>query len=381
MRKQVFQILTGVLAVAICGCWSACSDDDKDGGSSLERLKTVAIPDFFFYSNEVRLGSTFDPGEKQAGGTFDTRAEAEEVKLQIDEQLLVENNVNVKLTVAEDDDEFRAMKKWDVGEYRAAKLTIQLYTATDVMVFLPAKSEHFCYNGRGSLETVARNIENMESVRPSSLIDSKLKIRYGDATMSCLIGPYLVDATVSYGETEDGVEGLEVLVTGVTKSLLKYLSSSYQDGLEVWVWCYFRNSLTRADMRSDFNEGATVTFSKKPEMYGNLFTYVRNYPYKVYAQEDPQTGVMTPYKDEGFTEKLEQKYWVHPAQDDGTPSPDYLMLCHKYEWDCTVAYTDCEYAKVLRNNADVPEDVTSKFYVIPNNYNVFYFDELKVMSK
>ena len=95
-----------------------------------------------------------------------------------------------------------------------------------------------------------------------------------------------------------------------------------------------------------------------------------------YGKEDIETGMLIPYKDAELTQKLESRYWVRPAQEDGTPSFDYLLTCHRYEWDCTVSYSGVEYKKMLRNDASVPDDVETKFYVLPNNYNVYYFDDM-----
>ena len=360
----------GLLLTAFCCGWVACSEDDDDRDAIVNRLQIVSIPDFFFRSNEVTLGSTFD-----------SRAEPSELTLQIDEQLVVKDDVSVRLEVADDDDEFRALKKWGKGEFRAAKLSIGINTPTDVMVFMPVSSQHFCYNSQESLGIVAEQVKEMEMTLPKTTIASQLKTRYGDVSMTCMIGELKVVATASYGKREDGVEGIEVLITGVTSRMISYLRSTFQGGLTVEVWCYFKNTLTRADLRDVFNRGANVTFSKKPPMYGNVFTYVRNYPYKTYAKEDETTGMMIPYKDADFEEKLESKYWVRPADENGNPSKDYLLMCHKNEWDCKVAYRECEYAKVFRNNADIPEDVETKFYILPNNYNVYYFDEYELMTQ
>lgn len=367
MRRHWLFMMASTMAVALCCSWVACSEEDEEGNVVVNRMQVVDIPDIFFRANEVTLGSTFS-----------TKAEPEIVTLQSDDQLVVKDNVNVKLEVADDLDEYIALKHWAEGEYRAAKLTIEINAPTDVMVFLPVSSKYFCYNSQSALEIVAEKLKEVEMTLPSSAIESQLEMRYGDVSMTCLVGDLQAAATVSYGKRADDVEGIEVLVTGVTKRMVNYLNSSYGEGLTVEVWCYFKNSLTRQDMRDAFNRGANVAFSKKPPMYGNVFTYVRNYPYKTYAKEDETTGLLVPYKDANFTEELESKYWVRPAQEDGTPSKDYLLMCHKNEWDCKVAYRDCEYAKMFQNNANVPADVETKYYVLPNNYNIYYFDELTI---
>lgn len=371
MRKQMYLVLTSILVITmVMGGWTACSDKNDDN-DDLTRLQIVSIPDFFFSSNEIQLASTFD-----------TRAEPKELVLQADEQLVVKDNVNIRLTVAEDRDEFIALKHWEAGKYRAAKLSIQMHTATDVMVFLPISSQYFCYNSEKALEEITKLNANMEyKIRPQTSIATKLKAVYGEASMSCLVSDYKAVATVTYGKTEDGVEGIEVLITGVTNQLLKSLQNTYKDGLTIDVWCYFKNSINRLSMREIFNEGATVVFSKKPAMYGNMFSMVRDYPDKVYSKTDATTGMIFPYKDEDCQERLESKYWIRPAEDDGTPSLDFLLYRHKYEWDCTVAYQGITYAMVFHNNADVPADVATKFYVLPNNYNTYFFDKYEIEEK
>ena len=81
-----------------------------------------------------------------------------------------------------------------------------------------------------------------------------------------------------------------------------------------------------------------------------------------------------PYKDKECTELLDSKYWVRPARSDGSPSKDYLLLRHKNEWDCTVKFSGEQYPLVHENNADVPYDVETKYYQLPDNYNIYYID-------
>ena len=203
--------------------------------------------DFFFLTDDGSLGSTFD-----------SRAE-----LEVD--LPVNENVNVRLAVADDDDEIYTMKKWEKGEFRAAKLSIGINAPKDVMVFMPVSSQHFCYNSQESLGYVASLVKEINMVLPETTIESQLTTRYGDTMMICNFGNMSAVATVSYGKRDDGVEGIEVLITGVTPRMISYLRSTYESGLTVEVWCYFRNTLTREDLRDAFSQGTTVMLSDNAE--------------------------------------------------------------------------------------------------------------------
>ena len=102
-------------------------------------------------------------------------------------------------------------------------------------------------------------------VLPETSIESQLTTRYGDTMMICNFGNMSAVATVSYGKRDDGVEGIEVLITGVTPRMISYLRSTYESGLTVEVWCYFRNTLTREDLRDAFSQGTTVMLSDNAE--------------------------------------------------------------------------------------------------------------------
>lgn len=361
------------IVALVCGGLVACSEDSDDPLIKNEKLRVVAIPDITFLAGEKSLSSTFDePSESKS------RAEIEEVFVRNDELFNVDNNINVRLTVAEDQDDFVAYKHWTVGDYRAAKVSVFMYTPTDLTLFMPIEATYFCYNGKTQLEAIAKSDYSALSTSAQGRNKlSKLTKIYGEAALT-----YNVDdnssvvATVSFGMKEDGTEGIELSIVGVNQDVLSELKRIYNEGLTVEVWVYFKNTISRSSMRNHFNEGATVTFSNKPAIYGNVFTKVKNYLQKVYGKIDAETGMMIPYKDAELTQKLESKYWVRPAQEDGTPSLDYLLTCHRYEWDCTVAYSGVEYKKMLRNDASVPDDVETKFYVLPNNYNVYYFDDM-----
>jgi len=238
----------GLLLTAFCCGWVACSEDnEEDGDIIVNRLHVVSIPDFFFLTDDGSLGSTFD-----------SRAE-----LEVD--LPVNENVNVRLAVADDDDEIYTMKKWEKGEFRAAKLSIGINAPKDVMVFMPVSSQHFCYNSQESLGYVASLVKEINMVLPETSIESQLTTRYGDTMMICNFGNMSAVATVSYGKRDDGVEGIEVLITGVTPRMISYLRSTYESGLTVEVWCYFRNTLTREDLRDAFSQGTTVMLSDNAE--------------------------------------------------------------------------------------------------------------------
>ena len=373
MRKCILSILIATIVAIVCGGLIACSKDSDDSLTKTERLQVVAIPDITFLAGEKSLSSTFfEPVESKS------RAEIEEVFVRNDELFNVDNNINVRLTVAEDEDDYIAFKHWTAGDYRAAKVSIFMYTPTDLTLFMPIEAQHFCYNGKKQLEAIAKSgYSTLPTSTQGSHQLSKLTKNYGEAALTFNVDDNSsVVATVSFGMKEDGTEGVELSIVGVTQSVLSELERTYNEGLTVEVLVYFKNTISRSSMRSNFNEGATVAFSNKPAVYGNVFTKVKNYLQKVYGKEDIETGMLIPYKDAELTQKLESRYWVRPAQEDGTPSFDYLLTCHRYEWDCTVSYSGVEYKKMLRNDASVPDDVETKFYVLPNNYNVYYFDDM-----
>jgi len=282
----------------------------------------------------------------------------------------VTDNVSVRLYVAADNDKFSTLRNWEDTDFRAVLISVYFRTPTDVAIFMPVSAQHFTYNNQRALEMMSMYYLN--SIQESNKV-SKLTSIYGEAAMTCIISRDTVVAKIGYGRIEDGTEGVELTVTGVTERTIEYLQHTFNDGLRIETWNYFKNSISRDALRDIFNSGATVDFSNRPAIYVNEFHKVNNCSETVYSKRNDD-GQYVPYKDEDCTELLDAKYWVRPARGDGSPSKDYLLLCHKSEWDCRVKYVGESYPIVHENDADVPYDIESKYYQLPDNYNVYYID-------
>lgn len=361
VAKTLFLNLMAV--VALCFGLVACDDTDDDDSYVNQKLKVVAIPDFVFKCSDIVLSSTTS--------TLDTRAEDKYVTLDNGEKIQVTDNVSVRLYVAADNDQFSSLRKWEDTDFRAVLTSVYLHTPTDVAIFMPVSAQHFTYNNQRALEMMSMYYLN--SIQASNKM-SKLTSIYGEAAMTCIISRDTVVAKVGYGRIEDGTEGVELTVTGVTQRAIDYLRYTFNDGLRIETWTYFKNSISRDALRDVFNSGATVDFSNRPAIYVNEFSRVDNCTETVYSKLNDD-GQYVPYKDEDCTELLDAKYWVRPARGDGSPSKDYLLLCHKNEWDCKVKYVGSPYSIVHENDADIPYDIDKKYYQLPDNYNVYYIDK------
>lgn len=359
--KTLFPNLMTV--VALCCVLVACDDTNDDDSYVNQKLKVVAIPDFMFKCSDIVLSSTTN--------TLATRAENETVTLDSGEKLEVKDYVSVRLYVAGDNDQFSLLRNWEETDFRAVMVSVYFHTPTDVAIFMPISAQYFTYNSQRALEVMSMYYLN--SIQASNKI-SKLTSIYGEAAMTCIISSDTVVAKVGYGRIADGTEGVELTVTGVTERAINYLQRTFNDGLKIETWNYFKNTISRDALRDIFNTGATVDFSWRPDVYVNEFSRVSNCAETVYSKLDLETGELTPYKDYGLTEPLDAKYWLRPARIDGTPSKDYIILWHKNEWDCNVRYVGNPYSVVHTNNADIPYDIETKYYELPDNYNVYYFD-------
>jgi len=362
--KTLLQNTIAVIAVvALTGSLLACDDTDDSEVYINQKMRVVAIPDFVFKCSDFVLSSTTN--------TLETRAEKEHITLSNGERMEVTDQVSARLYVAADNDQFETLRTWTDTDFRAVLLSLYFRTPTDVAVFLPLSAQYFTYNNRHALDMMAKSY--VSSIQPSNHI-SKLKTIYGEASMTCLVSSDTVVAKVGYGRIENGTEGVEVTITGVTDNVIAYLKRAFNEGIQIDIWNYFMPTITRDALRDNFNRGATIDFSERPYIYVNEFKRVNNCQETVYSKVDSETGMQIPYKDKECTELLDSKYWVRPARSDGSPSKDYLLLRHKNEWDCTVKFSGEQYPLVHENNADVPYDVETKYYQLPDNYNIYYID-------
>ena len=349
--------------IALSSGFIACSDDSDEDSYVNQKLRVVAIPDFVFKSSNIVLSSTTNP--------VATRADKDYITFDNGERREVTDNVSVRLYVAADNDKFKNLRAWEDTEFRAVLLSINMCTPTDVPIFMPVSSKYFSYNNQRALDVMSMNY--IESIHASKDI-SRLKTIYGEAVMTCMVSTDTVYAKLGFGKLENGTEGVEVTITGVTQKVINYLEYSFNDGLQIEIWNYFLPTISREALRDCIN-GSTIDFSKKPAIYVNEFKKAYNCTETVYSKVDENTGWYIPYRDEDCTEVLDEKYWVRPARTDGSPSKDYLLLCHQNEWDCNVEYIGTKYSDVQKNDADVPYDIETKYYKLPNNYNVYYYDK------
>ncbi len=246
--KTLFQILIAV--VALC-CGLVACDDSNDDSYVNQKLKVVAIPDFVFKSSDIVLSTTTNTLATRAGDDYYTRDNAAWME--------ETDDVSVKLYVTEDSDKFLLVDNVEDTDFRAVLISVDLRTSTDVEVFMPIGSQHFSYNSQVALEM--RSMVYTNSIQATNKI-SKLKSIYGEAAMTCIVNSDTVVAKIGYGRIENGTEGVELTVTGVSDRVINNLRHSFDGGLRIEAWNYFKSSISRDALRNIIHSKTTVDFSK-----------------------------------------------------------------------------------------------------------------------
>ncbi len=212
------------------------------------------------------------------------------------------------------------------GDYIATKLSIHVRDTTDVEVFIPVIAEYYC--DADDMNIVLSHKENAEEYNNTANYKS----------MSYEVAGQTVTLTVAYE-----LGGIRVTTSGINKDVLKYLRTTYGDGITFEVWNYYKNAVTIDDVTSDVTRGeiknkflnnSTVTFTATTSRYVNAFGPLFDYPYEVYVKKiTDENGVTTeyPYTDEALTQELDQTYW-----DRATDTRYYVLHSYANAWDCTV---------------------------------------------
>ena len=138
--------------------------------------------------------------------------------------------------------------KKDEGDYIATKLSIHVRDTTDVEVFIPVPAEFYC------------DADDMNIV-----LTHEVEMAYGNTLVTYNINGTIVTATVQFE-----ADGIRVTTNGINADVLKYLRTTYGDGVTFEVWNYYNNTITREDLKPLLDQ-ATVSFVTDPQTYVNAF--------------------------------------------------------------------------------------------------------------
>ena len=141
--------------------------------------------------------------------------------------------------------------KKDEGDYIATKLSIHVRDTADVEVIIPVSAEYYC------------EADDMDIVLSHRLTDEQWADSY--QTMTYQVDGHDVTLTVSY--TADYIK---VATQGITADVLKYLRTNYYDGITFEVWNYYKDNITRAQLKTML-DATTITFTADPGRYVNAF--------------------------------------------------------------------------------------------------------------
>ena len=339
MKKSLF--LT--LIVGLCA-FAACSGPKLETSED-QAFKPVANADFVISSGTTTfvntLGTKADPNL---------------------EPVVTKGSVEANLSVCEVENK----------QYVASKTTVHVRMGNEVTVFLPVAADAFSANDKSAV-----NVFKETQTRTGG---------WGENSAY-----FEMDAYGNYKKVEAKVEyiaeGIKITVSGVDDELAAYLWEGYKDGLTVEVWNYYKDIAPDA-LKAGFDAGATIEFSVDPDRYVNAFAKIPEYtgvittelvdvdssaPYYNSIGDDKKFWV--PYKADGNA--LEADLWVRPLDDYGdgvyAPSHFYLLKGHKNVNDCVLKPADpTKFSDSKVHNADIPDDVETNYYVIPNDYDVIY---------
>lgn len=225
----------------------------------------------------------------------------------------------------------------DKGEndYVSSKLSIHIRSITDVEVFIPIPVEYYC--DKDDMYIVMTHKDN--------------EYEYGGTTsmISYTINGNTITLTTSYE-----ADGIRITTDGINESVIKYLQTTYGDGITFEVWNYYTDIATREQIKQMI-DNTTITFiDSDPSIYINEYGAVYDYD-GVIADSVDTSGVHWPLDSTG--EILSDSYWTR----DSSNNQHYILNTHVNLLDCKVTPTDNSW------KIQISDDTTSL-----KKYNVNY---------
>ena len=174
-----------------------------------------------------------------------------------------DNEVEVNLSVNDEKEE---------GDYIATKLSIHVRANTDVEVFIPVPAQYYC--DADDMNIVLSHRLEVEAHGPLT------------ETMTYNINGTDVTCTVAFE-----ADGIRVTTGGMSQAVLDYTRETYADGVTFEVWNYFRDIITRDELKP-YLDAATVSFlsATEPRWYVNAFA-------KLNDAKNPWDCIVTPTDD------------------------------------------------------------------------------------
>lgn len=364
MKKIFMTLMAATMAVTMGSVFVACSnDDDQSPEKTTVKFAPVQKPNFVLSSNGNVLKTTMGT----RGEWFPTFKDTAH-----DTLVTVKDEVEVNLSVA-DVNNGKKESGAEMGTFQASKLSVHIRKATDVTVFMPIAAKYFSKNKPNDLAVIEVNDKNPGA--PGS--KDKFVGKYGEDEVTHAVNGNNVTAKVTFGVTENGVEGIKVQITGVTDAVVAYLKETYHDGMTVTVWNYFdtnpqdkEDKITRAGLFGYLNGHATVEFTQKPAIYVNAFAKIPDYSKEVITKDSLNADYNTIWK-YPYTVKyvngtavadevLDEEYWVRPVDKNGKPTTEYYLKGHENEFDCAVKAAQFDDAIQVKNDGK-------------SNYNMYYY--------
>jgi len=262
--------------------------------------------------------STVDPGTVDPG-TVDTPDTP--ISIATDE---VEVNLSVN----------NAKEKWD---YIATKLSIHVRSITDVEVFIPVNAEYYCDADDMAIVLSHKLDPNYQYSNPG-----KNKIE-GGYDYEYEVANQTVKITVKYE-----INGIRVVTDGINQEVIDYLKETYDDGITVEVWNYYKSSITRDALKPELDKSTIKFLDSDPGQYVNAFNKLLDYQkddlavyftggmpyvYQVTEVYDEVTGKLT---DRTYTKTdpetpLDTKYYDTDAE-----GKFVKFIGSVNAWDCVV---------------------------------------------
>lgn len=167
-----------------------------------------------------------------------------------------EIEVNLSINAEKEDD-----------DYIATKLSIHVRDTSDIEVFIPVPAEYYC--AADDMDIVVSHRLQIEQHSPSA------------ESMTYTINGHDITLKVAF---EMG--GIRVTSEGVNAEVLRYLRSTYYDGITFEVWNYYKQNTTRTALQALLDQ-SIITFTDDPGKYINAFA-------KVNGSKNPLDCVVTP---------------------------------------------------------------------------------------
>lgn len=181
------------------------------------------------------------------------------------------------------------------GDWKDSHLSIHVRDTTDITFYIPIKAEYYCPQ------------DDMQIVQKH---DAAYQYNETNETMSMNINGTDVSLNVTFD-----TNGITIKSEGINADVLKYLRTTYGDGLTFEIHNYYNDGLNRTQLQQLLNQ-STISFSNATKTYINAFGRYKNVddPLACRVKPTDETNRTTPPAEGVISEDEQSLLYIYPLK-------------------------------------------------------------------